>query len=35
MNRLLKKNPYYKAGDYIGKLGIEEAYEKYLRGREE
>lgn len=29
---LVKKEPYYKAGDYIGKLGIEEAYEKELRG---
>ncbi len=29
----IKKDPYYKAGDYIGKLGIEESYEKYLRGR--
>jgi len=26
------KDPYYKSGDYIGKLGIEEAYEKELRG---
>jgi penicillin-binding protein 2 len=30
---LVKKEPYYKAGDYIGKLGIEEAYEEELRGR--
>jgi penicillin-binding protein 2 len=30
---LVKKEPYYKSGDYIGKLGIEEAYEKYLRGQ--
>jgi penicillin-binding protein 2 len=30
---LIKKDPYYKTGDYIGKLGIEEAYEKDLRGR--
>lgn len=30
---LIKKEPYYKAGDYIGKLGIEEAYEKHLRGQ--
>lgn len=29
----IKKDPYYKAGDYIGKLGIEESYEKYLRGK--
>jgi penicillin-binding protein 2 len=30
---LIKKDPYYKLGDYIGKLGIEEAYEKELRGK--
>jgi penicillin-binding protein 2 len=30
---LIKKDPYYKPGDYIGKSGIEEAYEKDLRGR--
>jgi penicillin-binding protein 2 len=30
---IVKKDPYYKAGDYIGKLGIEEAYEKELRGK--
>jgi penicillin-binding protein 2 len=30
---VIKKDPYYKSGDYIGKLGIEEAYEKELRGR--
>jgi penicillin-binding protein 2 len=29
---IIKKDPYYKPGDYIGKLGIEEAYEKDLRG---
>jgi len=29
---IIKKDPYYKMGDYIGKLGIEEAYEKELRG---
>ncbi|HUX94509.1 MAG TPA: penicillin-binding protein 2 [Bacteroidales bacterium] len=28
----IKKNPYYKPGDYIGKSGIEEAYETELRG---
>jgi len=28
-----KKDPYYKSGDYIGKSGMEEAYEKVLRGR--
>lgn len=30
---IIKKEPYYKPGDYIGKLGIEEAYEKELRGK--
>jgi len=30
---VIKKDPYYKPGDYIGKLGIEEVYEKELRGR--
>jgi len=30
---IIRKNPYYKIGDYIGKSGIEEAYEKDLRGR--
>jgi penicillin-binding protein 2 len=30
---VIRKNPYYKPGDYIGKSGIEEAYEKDLRGR--
>jgi len=29
----LRVNPYYKLGDYIGKSGIEEAYESELRGR--
>ena len=29
----IKKEPYYKSGDYIGKLGIEESYEKELRGK--
>jgi penicillin-binding protein 2 len=29
----INKEPYYKSGDYIGKLGIEEAYEKDLRGK--
>lgn len=29
----VKSKPYYRAGDYIGKLGIEEAYEKELRGQ--
>jgi penicillin-binding protein 2 len=30
---LIRKDPYYKPGDYIGKSGIEESYEKELRGR--
>lgn len=28
----IKKNPYYKSGDLVGKQGIEENYEKILRG---
>ncbi|HEU4718969.1 MAG TPA: penicillin-binding transpeptidase domain-containing protein [Bacteroidia bacterium] len=27
------KDPYYRSGDYIGKSGIEKAYEEYLRGK--
>jgi penicillin-binding protein 2 len=30
---IIRKDPYYKPGDYIGKSGIEESYEKELRGR--
>ncbi len=30
---LIRKFPYYKPGDYIGKSGIEESYEKELRGK--
>lgn len=30
---IIKKIPYYKPGDYIGKSGIEESYEKELRGK--
>jgi len=30
---IIRREPYYKPGDYIGKTGIEEAYEKELRGR--
>jgi penicillin-binding protein 2 len=30
---IIRKNPYYKPGDYIGKSGIEESYEKELRGK--
>jgi len=29
----IDKNPYYKAGDYIGKSGVERVYEAELRGR--
>jgi penicillin-binding protein 2 len=29
----ITRNPYYKSGDYIGKSGIEEAYENELRGQ--
>jgi len=28
----IRNDSYYKQGDYIGKLGIEQAYEKQLRG---
>ena len=30
---VIKNNSYYKSGDYIGKSGIEEAYESELRGK--
>jgi len=30
---IIQRDPYYKPGDYIGKLGIEEAYESDLRGK--
>jgi penicillin-binding protein 2 len=30
---IIRKDPYYKPGDYIGKSGIEESYEKELRGK--
>ncbi len=29
---IIKKNPYYKSGDLIGKQGVEEVYEDFLRG---
>jgi penicillin-binding protein 2 len=29
----IEKNPYYKSGDYIGTSGIEQTYEKELRGK--
>jgi penicillin-binding protein 2 len=32
-DNIIKKEPYYKAGDYIGKSGIEESYEKEIRGK--
>ena len=32
-NAVLEKNKYYKSGDYIGKSGIELAYEHLLRGK--
>lgn len=31
-SKFIEKNPDYRAGDYIGKTGIEETYEQYLRG---
>ncbi|MCC7232419.1 MAG: penicillin-binding protein 2 [Bacteroidia bacterium] len=30
---ITRKDPYYKDGDYIGKSGIEQGYETYLRGK--
>ena len=30
---IVKKNPYYIGGDLIGRQGIEESYETYLRGQ--
>ena len=30
---IIRKNPYYKDGDYIGRSGIEQSYEEILRGR--
>ncbi|MFH1320403.1 MAG: penicillin-binding protein 2 [Bacteroidota bacterium] len=32
-NRVIEKDNYYKAGDYIGNSGIEKSYEKKLRGK--
>ncbi len=29
---LIKKNPYYKSGDLIGRQGVEQEYEELLRG---
>lgn len=31
--REIKKDKFYRSGDYIGKSGIENYYEKYLRGK--
>ncbi len=30
---MIKKNPYYKPGDYIGVSGVEKSYEDVLRGK--
>lgn len=30
---VIKKKPYYREGDYIGKSGIEQSYEEVLRGK--
>ncbi|HRZ30831.1 MAG TPA: penicillin-binding transpeptidase domain-containing protein, partial [Flavobacterium sp.] len=30
---MIEKNPYYKSGDLIGKQGVEEYYEDFLRGQ--
>jgi len=30
--RIIDNDPYYRMGDYIGKSGLELAYERYLRG---
>lgn len=32
-NSIIEKNSYYKSGDYIGKSGLELAYEELLRGK--
>lgn len=32
-DKVVEKNPYYQQGDYIGISGIEQSYEKELRGR--
>lgn len=31
-DQAVKDNPYYRAGDYIGKSGLEKSYESVLRG---
>ena len=32
-DKIIKKDAYYKSGDYIGKSGLEKSYEKELRGK--
>jgi penicillin-binding protein 2 len=32
-DNIIKANPYYRSGDYIGVTGIEKSYEKELRGQ--
>ncbi len=32
-SNIIKKMPYYKSGDFIGKTGIERSYEEVLRGQ--
>lgn len=32
-DNIIKKNPYYKSGDYIGISGLEKYYEEILRGQ--
>lgn len=32
-DELIAKNPYYRQGDYIGISGVEQSYEKELRGK--
>ncbi len=31
-NRIIERDKYYKSGDYVGMSGLEQAYEKQLRG---
>ena len=31
-DRIIDRDPYYRPGDYIGRSGIEQAYEEVLRG---
>jgi penicillin-binding protein 2 len=31
--KIIESNPYYKSGDLIGRQGVEEYYEKFLRGK--